>query len=119
MSDLESDPRWVPPTPGDTVDEGRSFAAVARALFKSAPAAPRVGRYYLLERLGQGGMGVVYVGYDPTLERRVAIKFLKDRKRGGERLLNEGRALANLVHPNVVAVHEVVHRLLRIGDCPK
>jgi len=107
VSDLESDPRWVPPTPGDTVDEGRSFAAVARGLFKSAPAAPRVGRYYLLERLGQGGMGVVYVGYDPTLERRVAIKFLKDRKRGGERLLNEGRALANLVHPNVVAVHEV------------
>ena len=50
---------------------------------------------------------MVYVGYDPTLERRVAIKFLKDRKRGGERLLAEGRALANLVHPNVVAVHEV------------
>lgn len=107
MAELESEPQWVLPTPGDTVDEGRSFAAVARALFQTAPAAPRVGRYYLLERIGQGGMGVVYVGYDPTLERQVAIKFLKDRKRGGDRLLGEGRALANLVHPNVVAVHEV------------
>lgn len=52
-------------------------------------------------------MGVVYLGYDPTLERRVAIKFLRDRHRGGDRLREEGKALANLEHPNVVSVHEV------------
>ncbi len=89
------------------MDEGRSFAAVARKLFEAAPAAPQVGRYYLLERIGQGGMGVVYLGYDPSLERRVAIKFLRDRHRGGDRLREEGKALANLEHPNVVSVHEV------------
>lgn len=80
---------------------------MARKLFEAAPAAPQVGRYYLLERIGQGGMGVVYLGYDPTLERRVAIKFLRDRRRGGDRLREEGKALANLEHPNVVSVHEV------------
>lgn len=66
----------------------------------------RVGRYWLRKELGAGGMGVVYEGYDPDLERPVAVKLLHaafDR----ERLSREARALAKVSHPNVVAVFDV------------
>ena len=72
-----------------------------------------VGRYVTLRKLGQGGMGVVYLAYDPELDRQVALKLLSARagdKEGDEekrRLLREAQALAKLNHPNVVAVHDV------------
>jgi tetratricopeptide (TPR) repeat protein len=68
-----------------------------------------VGRYVLLERVGAGGMGVVFAAYDPELDRRVAIKLLHPQAegtRGQQRLLREARAMAKLSHPNVVAVHD-------------
>ncbi|HVI00357.1 MAG TPA: serine/threonine-protein kinase [Enhygromyxa sp.] len=72
----------------------------------------RVGRYELRERLGAGGMGVVYAAWDPQLDRRVAIKFVR---RGHavsaellrRRLKREAQAMARLRHPNVVAVHDL------------
>jgi tetratricopeptide (TPR) repeat protein len=71
----------------------------------------RVGRYLLLERLGSGGMGLVFLAYDPELDRKVAIKVLRpDRGMGplrGARLLREAQAMARLAHPNVVAIHDV------------
>ncbi len=72
-----------------------------------------VGRYMVLGKLGEGGMGVVYAAYDPELDRRVALKLLLPRADGGSvsagraRLLREAQALAKLSHPNVVAVHDV------------
>ncbi|MEX1362799.1 MAG: serine/threonine-protein kinase [Nannocystaceae bacterium] len=71
-----------------------------------------VGRYVILERIGAGGMGVVYSAYDRDLDRRVAIKLLRsrphrDRSKGQARLIREAQAMARLAHPNVVAVHEV------------
>jgi tetratricopeptide (TPR) repeat protein len=70
----------------------------------------RVGRYTILDLLGFGGMGVVYAAYDPELDRRVAIKFVRDDVQGGEaggaRLLREAQAMARLSHPNVVVVYE-------------
>ncbi len=73
-------------------------------------AGERLGRYFILETLGEGGMGVVHAAFDPALERRVAIKLLQ--RRGDEteeqraRLLAEAQAMARLSHPNVVTVHE-------------
>ncbi|MGC4119137.1 MAG: tetratricopeptide repeat protein [Myxococcales bacterium] len=73
-----------------------------------------VGRYLLLDALGAGGMGVVYSAYDPTLARKVAVKLVRDDTDDGElrdeiraRLLREGKAVAKLSHPNVVAVHDM------------
>lgn len=69
-----------------------------------------IGRYVILECVGAGGMGVVYAAYDSDLDRRVAVKVLRDRSvrpRDQARLLREAQAMARLAHPNVVAVHEV------------
>ena len=74
-----------------------------------APAGSMLGKYRLDRVIGEGGMGVVWAGYDPDLERAVAIKVLRD---AGDttlrtRLLREARAMARLKHPNVLTVYEV------------
>jgi serine/threonine protein kinase len=69
-----------------------------------------IGRYLLLDALGEGGMGVVYKAYDPELGRPIALKLLRTEDQAThlqERLLREAQALARLSHPNVVAVHDV------------
>ncbi|NNN31725.1 protein kinase [Streptomyces sp. S3(2020)] len=78
------------------------------------------GRFELLERLGSGGMGTVWRARDTVLERDVALKEVRFAEPGAtgaepdtrrvqhERVLREGRALARLRHPNVVAIHHVV-----------
>ncbi len=70
-----------------------------------------IGRYVLLEPLGKGGMGLVYKAYDPHLDRKLAIKLLRDHQSHDahrrDRLLREAQALAQLAHPNVIAVHDV------------
>ena len=79
------------------------------ALDPSPPNAGRVGRFALLERVGKGGMGVVYAAYDDRLDRRVAIKLLRsrfDNEAARELLEREAKRLARLSHPNVVQIHE-------------
>ncbi|HEY2743354.1 MAG TPA: serine/threonine-protein kinase [Polyangia bacterium] len=71
-----------------------------------------VGRYVVIDRIGQGGMGVVYRAYDPELDRPLALKLVAavDNEAAGakrDRLLREAQALARLQHPNVIAVHDV------------
>lgn len=61
-------------------------------------------------KLASGGMASVYRGYDPSLDRPIAIKVLRPElatARGAERFLREARNLAHLSHPNIVAIHEV------------
>ena len=71
----------------------------------------RMGRHVVMERLGGGGMGVVYSAYDPKLDRRVALKLLRPDATGSaeaqRQLLREAQTLARLAHPNVVNVHDV------------
>ena len=95
---------------------------------RSSPAPPQparddlevgsvVGSHVVLRHLGSGGMGSVYMGYDPMLERRVALKVLRsdaflpsEREVAQARLVLEGQAQARLSHPNVAGVYEVVRR---------
>jgi serine/threonine protein kinase len=68
-----------------------------------------VGRYRLIELLGVGGMGVVYLAEDPELDRLVAIKLLRPDLWGGteaDALQREARAMARVSHPNVVQVYD-------------
>ncbi|MBX7080211.1 MAG: serine/threonine-protein kinase [Nannocystaceae bacterium] len=110
---VEQQPRATT-TPADT----ETLAAQAGG----RPAAPRlrhgdaVGRYLVLERIGSGGMGVVFAAYDPELDRKVALKLLTatpDASQGTTPLLGEAQALARLAHPNVVAVHDAG----TLGEC--
>jgi hypothetical protein len=70
----------------------------------------RLGRFRVLGKLGEGGMGVVLSAHDEQLDRQVALKLLTRRRHDAvahERLIREARSLARLSHPNIVAVHEV------------
>jgi len=90
---------------------GRVMAAARRGLFgASAAMLPSVGRYRIDGRLGAGGMGEVYLGFDPELERYAAVKLVRaeySHQQGARRLRLEAKALARLAHPNVVGVYEV------------
>ncbi|WAS91289.1 serine/threonine-protein kinase [Nannocystis punicea] len=71
-----------------------------------------IGRFTILERLGEGAMGIVYAAYDDQLDRKVAVKVLRNdfsrrEPQARERLLREAQAMARVSHPNIVAVHEV------------
>ncbi|NVB81618.1 MAG: serine/threonine protein kinase [Kofleriaceae bacterium] len=69
-----------------------------------------LGRYVVLSELGRGGMSVVYVAYDPQLDRRVALKVVRGDKLTEAyraRLHREAQALARLSHPSVVTVFDV------------
>ncbi|MGH7540282.1 MAG: protein kinase domain-containing protein, partial [Gemmatimonadota bacterium] len=68
-----------------------------------------VGPYRIVDQIGRGGMGVVYVAEDPRLGRRVAIKTLGEVRDGEarERLWREARAAASLNHPGICQVFDV------------
>ena len=65
------------------------------------------GRFRVMERLGAGGMGVVYEAYDPDLARGVALKIVDVTEKDRDSALAEAKALARLSHPNVVPIYDV------------
>jgi serine/threonine protein kinase len=77
----------------------------------SAPV--KFGKYEVLATLGAGAMGVVYLAYDPFIQRRVALKTIrKDLLAGrhaqhlGARFRQEAMAAGRLTHPGIVAVYD-------------
>ncbi|MEM6991076.1 MAG: protein kinase [Myxococcota bacterium] len=82
---------------GDT----RGTSALARGAM--------LGRYCVLAEVGRGAMGIVYAAYDPKLDRKVAIKLLRERPGGAalSEMIGEAQTLARMNHPNVVQVYDV------------
>ncbi len=72
----------------------------------NAPTA--IGRYQVRERLGQGGMGTLFLALDPAIDRLVALKVLRvDDPDVRERFEREARFAARLQHPNIVTIYDV------------
>jgi tRNA A-37 threonylcarbamoyl transferase component Bud32 len=69
-----------------------------------------LGRYHVIEQLGEGGMAVVYKAFDTRLERPVALKVIRTEKLEEEQFLarfeREAKALAKLTHPNIVHIND-------------
>jgi serine/threonine-protein kinase len=73
-----------------------------------------LGRYEIREELGRGEMGVVYKGYDPLIDRSVAIKTIdlqklseKEKEEYKARFYQEAKAAGRLNHPNIITVHDL------------
>jgi serine/threonine protein kinase len=78
---------------------------------KSAAMPEKIGRYQILERVGKGGMGILFRGYDPVLDREVAVKvmladFSDDTEQMRPRFYREAKSAAKLQHRNIVTVFE-------------
>jgi len=88
-----------------------ALAADAREADQPKTVSQQIGAYRIIEPLGKGGMGEVYLAFDPRLGRKVAIKLLPaeftadaDRVR---RFEQEARAASALNHPNIITIHEI------------
>src|SRR5215469_14790756 len=79
-----------------------------------------LGRYHLLQRIGQGGMGEVWLGEDRRLQRQVAIKTLPLHNQGDREFLQrferEARAAAGLNYPHILSVHDYGQQALANGQ---
>ena len=71
----------------------------------------KIKHYHIEEKIGSGGMGLVYKAFDTVLERHVAIKVmhqhLLDDKQNADRFMNEARAAAKLTNPSIVTIFEI------------
>src|SRR5438477_7201936 len=74
-------------------------------------AGTKLGRYEIRSKIGEGGMGEVYLAQDTKLDRKVALKILpaelaanRDRMR---RFVQEAKAASALNHPNIITIHEI------------
>lgn len=107
LDSYDAEPRYL-----ERLAAGVLPAAVSALLDEAEPPAGHaVGRYHVLQRIGGGGMGVVYLARDPTLDRLVALKFLPPELgadvNARTRLIREARAASALDHPNIAVVYEI------------
>ena len=106
FAEKRSDPGGQAPSSDQQVETGPELAPAEEPLQPL-----RLGRYRVAARLGAGGFGVVYRGYDEELYRDVAIKVPHRRQvsapKDVETYLAEARVLASLDHPHIVPVYDV------------
>ena len=101
------------PSARELIDELRTLAALRRAgRTEAPPATPELdhwGHLRVLERVGNGAFGEVYRAWDPRLDREVALKLLRaardDHDASQPAIIEEGRLLARVRHPNVVTIY--------------
>jgi urea transport system substrate-binding protein len=106
------DDKTIPP---DSVAQNLKDSATGTGQRTSVSAASvqreRIGRYEIRRLLGSGGMGVVYLGFDPLIQREAAIKVLSDSIGNDPsikaRFFAEARAAGKLNHPHTVGVYEI------------
>jgi len=100
------------PDCGTFYSKQQAFCITCGQILSDGNEPTKIGHYQLLERIGQGGMGTVYHGFDENLERDVAIKVLHRKLLGDlkqiERFRREARTHSQFQHPNIVAMLDVV-----------
>jgi serine/threonine protein kinase len=99
-------------TVGYSEDEAHLAAEVAKEAADGALTQPtRLGDYEILQLIGKGGMGEVYLAQQTSLDRKVAVKTIRasvlSTERAAERFYREATAAAQLEHPGIVPVYEV------------
>ena len=94
--------------------DGKAAAAVPPATMPPVPGGETLGQLAITRVIGQGGMGVVYEAVDRALDRRVALKKmreeLRDRPADCAQFLSEAKTVAALHHPNIVEIHSIVQQ---------
>ncbi|MFH1812188.1 MAG: serine/threonine-protein kinase [Pseudomonadota bacterium] len=96
-----------------TLDPDGESPAVSPASIEGLARGTDLGRFMILDRVGAGGMGVVYSAWDAALDRKVALKVLRPcgdpeiEARRQSRLQREARIVARLSHANIVTVHDL------------
>src|SRR5688572_6997251 len=113
MSDPFDDPS-DPPTPTRLRRGGwierlfGGFRPAPTAAARDSASPDRIGRYRILHKLGQGGMGIVYAAEDPSLGRRVALKTIAHPdQESRRRFRREARAAASVSHPHACQIFEI------------
>jgi CHASE2 domain-containing sensor protein len=99
-------------SPSPLVQSGESHTPTPSAGIHTVT---QFGRYKIIETIGRGGMGTVYKGVDPILDRPVALKTIRldfalstsEIKELKERLIREAKAAGKLSHPNIVTIYDV------------
>src|SRR5262245_4196802 len=99
-------------SPGpDGTETVASISPSPRGRAPSIDTGATIGRYQIVERIGAGGMGVVFKARDPRLDRDVALKLVTpgdgDLELAQARLEREAQAMAKLSHANVAVVHDI------------
>ena len=101
------------PDVGLSPDAAGAASLLGMGQAEQTPLPGAIGRYRITRKIGEGGMGVVYAGFDPELQRDVAVKLIRAgqfrgrQEQASERLRREAQITAQLAHPNVVTIYDV------------